>query len=111
MSTIKLAHNGRASIGKRSRHLNIKYFFITDLIRNKQVNVKYCPSDEILADYMSKPLTGRKFQRDRRLLMNLPNTDTLCSQECVGQMDAQPMRATASSTGKVMVKSSTKAHK
>jgi hypothetical protein len=85
MSTIKLAHNGRANIGKRSRHLNIK-----------QVNVKYCPSDEILADYMSKPLTGRKFQRDRRLLLNLPNTDTLCSQECVGQMDEQPMRATVS---------------
>ncbi|MCU0341022.1 MAG: Ty1/Copia family ribonuclease HI, partial [Spirosomaceae bacterium] len=79
MSTIKLAENGRASAGKRSRHLNIKYFFITDLIRNKQVSIKYCPTDEMLADYMSKPLTGRKFHRDRRLLMNLPNTDSALS--------------------------------
>lgn len=76
MSTIKLAENGRASAGKRSRHLNIKYFFITDLIRNKQISVKYCPTDQNLADYMSKPLTGRKFHHDRQLLMNLPATET-----------------------------------
>ena len=76
MSTIRLAENGRASVGKRSRQLNIKYFFITDLIRNKQVSVQYCPTDEIQADYMSKPVTGRKFHHDRRILMNLPNTDT-----------------------------------
>jgi hypothetical protein len=73
MSMLKLAENGLASAGKQSRHLNIKYFFVTDLIRTKQVSVQYCPSDEeILADYMSKPLTGRKFHRDRALLMNLP---------------------------------------
>ena len=29
-STILLAENGRLSAGKRSRHLNIKYFYITD---------------------------------------------------------------------------------
>jgi hypothetical protein len=45
-------------------------------------------------------------------LMNLRNSDTLCSQECVGQMDEQPMRATVSPTGKLTIKSSsTKAYK
>jgi hypothetical protein len=61
------------ALGNKLRHLNIKYFIITDLIWSKQLIANYCPIDEILADYMSKPLTGRKFQRDRRLLMNLPN--------------------------------------
>jgi hypothetical protein len=40
-STMQLAENGRPSIGKRSRHLNIKYFFVTDLINRKQVSIKY----------------------------------------------------------------------
>ena len=95
MSTIRLAENGRASVGKRSRHLNIKYFFITDLIRNKQVSVQYCPTDEIQADYMSKPVTGRKFHHDRRILMNLPNTDTtlftgVCRQKDRPSVTLQP---------------------
>jgi hypothetical protein len=78
------AENGRTSIGKRSRHLNIKYFFITDLINRKQVNVKFCPTDGMLADYMSKSLTGRKFRHYRSLIMNLPPNQRQSPQECVG---------------------------
>jgi hypothetical protein len=83
-STIQLAKNGRTSIGKRSRHLNIKYFLITDLINRKQVNIKYCPTDGMLADYMTKPLTGRKFQQHRSMIMNLPTNHRQSPQECVG---------------------------
>ena len=32
MSTIKQAENGKHSSGKRTRHFDIKYFYITDLI-------------------------------------------------------------------------------
>ena len=60
-STMKLEQNGKASSGKRTRHFNIKYFYITCLIENKEVKIKYCPTDLMLADYMTKPLTGRKF--------------------------------------------------
>jgi hypothetical protein len=83
-STIQLAENGRPSIGKRSRHLNIKYFFVTDLINRKQVSIKYCPTDEMVADYMTKPLTGTKFKQYRALIMNLPNHHSRSPQECVG---------------------------
>ena len=71
-------------MGKRSRHLNIKYFFVTDLINRKQVSVKYCSTDGMLADYMSKPLTGGKFNKFRALIMNLPQSSHPRKQECVG---------------------------
>ena len=72
MSTIKLLENGRSSCGKRTRHLDIKYFFLTDLIKRKEVDLQYCPTEKMTADYMTKPLTGRKFAEFRAALMNIP---------------------------------------
>ena len=36
-STIKLSDNGKASSGKRTRHFDIKLFYVTDLIKRKEV--------------------------------------------------------------------------
>ena len=71
-SSMKLEENGLASTGKRTRHFDIKLFYVTDLIGRSEVQVEYCPTDIMVADYMTKPLTGRKFQQFRRLIMNLP---------------------------------------
>lgn len=60
-SSMKLEENGKASSGKRTRHFNIKYFYITDLIQRNEVRVEYCPTDAMVADYMTKPLVGAKF--------------------------------------------------
>jgi hypothetical protein len=46
-------------------------FYITDLIANKEVVIKYCPTDDMLADYMTKPLTGSKFHKFRKQIMNI----------------------------------------
>ena len=69
-STIKLTENGRASAGKRTRHFDIRLFYITDLIGRKEVTVKYCPTDEMIADYMSKPLVGKSFKTNRDKILN-----------------------------------------
>lgn len=71
-SSMKLETNGKASSGKRTRHFNIRYFFITDLIQRKEVSIEYCPTDEMVADYLTKPLTGKKFVTFRQAIMNLP---------------------------------------
>ena len=55
-STILLANNGMNSVGKRSRHIRIKYFFVTDRIKNKELWLKYCPTDEMIGDFFTKPL-------------------------------------------------------
>ncbi len=71
MSSIKLETNGKASSGKRTRHINIKYFFITDLIKQGEITLKYCPTDKMLADYMTKPTMGKKFTQLRKEIMNI----------------------------------------
>ena len=37
MSTMLLENNGRASSGRRTRHINIRYFFVTDRIKSKEM--------------------------------------------------------------------------
>lgn len=69
-SAMKLEENGKSSSGKRTRHFNIKYFYITDLIQRKQVQIEYCPTDAMIADYMTKPLVGAKFLQFRDLIMH-----------------------------------------
>ena len=68
---MKLELNGKSSSGKQTRHFDIKYFFITDLIGCGLVKVEYCPTDLMIADYMTKPLLGEKFHVFRQAIMNL----------------------------------------
>jgi hypothetical protein len=70
ISSMKLETNGKTSSGKRTRHFDIKYFYITDLIERKEVTIQYCPTEDMVADYMTKPLTGAKFHKFRKLIMN-----------------------------------------
>ena len=79
-SAILLEKNGRASSGKRTRHINIRYFFVTDRVANGEVTIEYCPTKEMLADYFTKPLQGAQFRIFRDWIMNVnpdegPNQD------------------------------------
>jgi hypothetical protein len=57
-STIKLSENGKASSGKGTWHINIRYFFITDRIARKEVVIQYCPTKEMVAGCFTKLLQG-----------------------------------------------------
>jgi hypothetical protein len=83
---MKLEQNGKESSGKRTRHFDIKYFYVTDLVGRKEVTIEYCPTDEMIADYMTKPLVGSKFKLFRDLIMNLSGKHhRIAQQECVGK--------------------------
>ena len=64
MSTIALVRNGKSSSDK-TRHIAIRYFFISDRIMNKEISVDYMP-----ADYLTKPLQGTLFKNLRDKLLN-----------------------------------------
>ena len=70
-SAILLENNGRASAGKRSRHMNIKLFYVTDKANNKELEIQYCPTDDMVGDYFTKALQGRKLNKFRQVIMNL----------------------------------------
>ena len=84
-STMKLQKNGRLSSGKRTRHFDIRLFYITDLISRNEVEVRYSPTNDMIGDYMSKPVVEAKFLKFRDLIMNLSNKyRQIGQQECVG---------------------------
>ena len=68
-SAIFLESNGKRSSGKRSRALNIRYFFITDQVEKGNVKIEFCPTEEMVADYHTKALQGSKFEAFRAMIL------------------------------------------
>ena len=46
----------------KSKHIRIKYHFIRDLIKNGEIEVKYCTSEEQASDIFTKPLKLEAFR-------------------------------------------------
>ena len=69
-SAMLLAKNGRASSGKKTRHINVRYYFVKDSIASGEVSVEHCPTLSMLGDCFTKPLQGILFKRMRQWVMN-----------------------------------------
>jgi hypothetical protein len=69
-STIALVEKGK-STSQRTRHVSIRYFFLKDRIDSHEIEIRYLPTDVMLADIFTKPLQGKKFVDMRKELMNL----------------------------------------
>ena len=69
-STIAMIENGRAS-AETTRHINIRYFFISDYLQQGLVNVEHLGTKEMIADYYTKPLQGEDFVKHRDHIMGL----------------------------------------
>ena len=69
MSLMVLEQNGRQSSTKRTKHMDIRYFYVRDHIQNKTLSLQHCPTNEMLADYFTKPLQGSLFIRLRNHIM------------------------------------------
>jgi hypothetical protein len=70
-AAILLEKNGRASSGKRTKHINTRFFFITDRMARKEVSVTWCPTEDMTGDFWTKPLQGSSFRRMRDLIMGV----------------------------------------
>ena len=68
-SAIRLEKNGRRSCSQRTRHIDIRYFYIKDLVDKGIIIIKYCPTELIIDDFFTKPLQGALFYRMRDVVM------------------------------------------
>ena len=80
-SAILLEKNGAASSSKRTRHINVRYFFISDRQANGELSVLYCETAKMVADYFTKPLQGKLFYFLRDIIMGIRSSTK--PQECV----------------------------
>ncbi len=72
MSSLSLEKNGRVSSSKRTKHIKVKYFLIKDYYDSGEIHLRYCPTDVMWADVLTKPLQGQKFRDMRAFLQNCP---------------------------------------
>jgi hypothetical protein len=70
-SAILLHKNGTASSSRNTRHINIRYFFIKDRIKSGEVEINFCPSNEMVADFFTKPIQGKRFIDLRNVIMGV----------------------------------------
>ena len=55
-SAILLENNRMKSVGKNSRDIIIKYFFVTDRVKDKELKILYYSTKEMVVDFFAKPL-------------------------------------------------------
>jgi hypothetical protein len=70
-SSILSEKNGRRSSSKRTRYINIRYFFVTARVKSNEVSIEYCPTGEMNADFYTKPLKGSPYRRFCNMIMNV----------------------------------------
>jgi len=80
-SAMKMERNGKDSCSSNSKHIAIKYFWVTDRIKNGNIEVVYCPTTQMIADYFTKPLQGALFHTLRRVIMGWDHISTVFNQE------------------------------
>ena len=71
-SAIQLERNRRKSSSKRTKHIDVRYFYITDRLKAGDVSrVIYKLTGNMESDYLTKALQGKEFHTHRKTLMEL----------------------------------------
>ena len=61
--------NGNSSSRKCTNNINIRLFFITDRISNKELNIEWCTTNGMIGNFMANPTQGSLFKNSRDLIM------------------------------------------
>jgi hypothetical protein len=56
MSAFLLEKNGRVSSSKRTKHIKVKYFLIKAYYDSREMDIRFCPTEKIWVDVLTKPL-------------------------------------------------------
>ena len=51
----------------RSKHIDIRYHFIREQVNNQNIELKYCPTNNMIADMLTKGLGKETFEKLRTL--------------------------------------------
>jgi hypothetical protein len=111
MSALLLEKNGRMSSSQCTKHIKANYFLIKDYYDAGVIDIKFCPTDQMWADVLTKPLQVQKFRDMWALLQNCPQDyeddtevaspmmpqDVASLQECVGENTKSPLKTRSAS--------------
>lgn len=69
-SAITITEKGK-STNQRTKHLDIRHFFLRDYAKRKEISFVHKRTGEMVADFFTKPLHGAIFKKFRAIIMNL----------------------------------------
>ena len=72
-----MEQNARKSFTGNSKHIDIRYFFIADQVKKKEVNIQCCPIKIMLEDFFVKPLQEALFRKFREVIVGYKSITTL----------------------------------
>jgi hypothetical protein len=72
MSAILLETNGKASSSRRTKHIEVKYFYIKEKVDNEEIVIEHCPTEQMWMDINTKPKQGKVFHEFRGHVMGIP---------------------------------------
>ena len=55
----------------------MRYYCINDRWKNGDFKIEYCSTDEMLANYFTKPLQGKKFVKFRNMILGMEPSTTI----------------------------------
>jgi hypothetical protein len=68
-STITMAYMGRGSSGSRTRHIDLRYFYVKQFLDSKDLEIDHLGRDNMTADFFASPRQGTVFRRFRGIIM------------------------------------------
>ena len=69
MSAMRIENNAQMSMGRKTKHMEIRYFYVKDRVTGNNMTIRYCPTQKMIADFFTKPLQGELFRKFRAVVM------------------------------------------
>jgi hypothetical protein len=69
LSTMTMAKSGKGQF-KRTKHIANRYFWVKQFIDSDEIQLKYVPTNSMIADILTKPLFGEKYYDMVRSISN-----------------------------------------
>jgi len=70
-----------------------------DRIVSEKIDIRYCPTEQMLADFFTKPLQGALFIRFKRVIMGLDHISVLTGENLVPSEERVEKGVTQTITG------------
>ena len=52
----------------RTKHIDIRHHFVRDCVEDNKIQLEFCPTEEMIADILTKPLARPAFEKFREQL-------------------------------------------